>query len=104
MDELRWLTFDLFADRVGEAFELDVPGAGPLTLLLADASESSEPGGRGPDGQERLQFTVHLRGPQEPLLAQGLHALHHPELGHLDLFLVPVGRDGDGTTYEAAFA
>lgn len=104
MDEQRWLTFDLFQDRVGDAFEVTLPGAGPLTLRLADAQESAEPGGSGPQGQPRRQFSLLLRGPQEPLLPQALYPLHHPDLGDLDLFLVPVGRDGDGTTYEAAFA
>ena len=104
MDEQRWLTFDLFEGRVGEEFEVRLPGAGPVTLRLVDARESEEPGGRGPEGQPRRQFTLHLRGPEDPVLPQATYGLHHPALGGLDLFLVPVGRDGDGTTYEAAFA
>ena len=104
MDEQRWLTFDLFEDRVGEIFEVTLPGPTPVALRLVDATESSEPGGRGPQGQPRLQFSLLLRGPQEPLLPQALYPLHHPDLGDLDLFLVPVGRDADGTTYEAVFA
>lgn len=104
MDEQRWLTFGQFEDRVGQPFEVGVPGAAPVAIRLADARESPEPGGRGPDGQPRKQFSVIFRGPRDPVLPQATYAVRHDELGDLDLFLVPVGRDDDGTTYEAAFA
>jgi hypothetical protein len=97
-----WLTYDHFAGRVGETFELadaEPPGA---RLVLADATESTEPGGRGPEGQERLQFSLVFHG--APFLSQGTYRLAHAELGELELFLVPIGRDVDGTRYEAAFA
>lgn len=99
-----WLTFDLFAHRVGEPFELDVAGGSTLPVVLVDATEGAEPGGLGPDGQERLQFSLVFRGPGEPILPQGSYALVHEELGELELFLVPIGRDSEGVRYEAAFA
>ena len=34
---------------------------------------------------------------------QGNYELAHPTLGPIDIFLVPVGRDGDGILYEAVF-
>lgn len=104
MDERRWLTFDLFAERLGEPFTVTVAGHEPLVLRLADARESAQPAGPGPDGQDRLQFAVELRGPRDPLLGQATYELHHADLGRLVLFLVPVARDDEGTTYEAAFA
>ncbi len=97
-----WLTYDLFAGRVGESFELaDVEGPA-ARLVLAEATEGTEPGGRGPQGQERLQFSLVFHG--GPGLTQGTHQLTHAELGDLDLFLVPIGRDGEVVRYEAAFA
>jgi len=104
VDEQRWLTFDLFDGHVGEPFEVDVPGGGPVVLRLDAAREGAQPGGRGPDGAVRLQFSLHFRGPREPVLPQATYGVRHDALGHLDLFLVPVARDDDGTTYEAAFA
>jgi hypothetical protein len=109
---LEWLTYDRFAPRVGEVFEVGV-GAGPtVCMVLSDASESAEPGGRGPEGQERLQFSLVFRGPATPALPQGTYRLTHPELGELAMFLVPLGPDprGDGPgdaqgmRYEAVFA
>ena len=37
------------------------------------------------------------------LMPQGIHRLTHSNLGELELFLVPVGRDSAGFQYEAAF-
>lgn len=37
------------------------------------------------------------------ILPQRLYRLSHDEMGELDIFLVPIGRDETGVTYEAAF-
>ena len=42
-------------------------------------------------------------GPVRPMLDQAVHPLSHPDLGELEVFLVPVGADGDGVQYEAVF-
>jgi uncharacterized protein DUF6916 len=46
---------------------------------------------------------VHFRGPVAPSLPQRIYRLQHPDLGVLDLFLVPIRRDATGTIYEAVF-
>jgi hypothetical protein len=38
-----------------------------------------------------------------PVLPQRIYQLHHQRLGALDIFLVPIKRDANGTTYEAVF-
>lgn len=101
MARIEYLTFEHFSGRVGEAF--DVPGEDGVALELVDAAEGSQPGGRGPDGQERTQFSLVFRGPGAPWLPQATHRLVHPELGELDLFLVPLGPDAEGMRYEAVF-
>ena len=48
-------------------------------------------------------FTIEFTGPQ-PALEQRIHALDHPILGGLEVFLVPIGLDPDGRVrYEAVF-
>jgi hypothetical protein len=97
-----WLTCNDFAGRVGERFDV-AGGEGPaLVVELIEASESSEAGGPGPEGQERQQFSLVFRG--SPGLPQATYRLSHAELGDVDIFLVPIGPDGDGMKYEAAFA
>jgi hypothetical protein len=80
-------------------------GEGPaLEMVLLEATASSEPGGPGPDGQQRRQFSLVFRGPAAPVLPQRTYVLAHAELGELQLFLVPIGADAEGMRYEAAFA
>ncbi len=62
-----------------------------IPMELAEATESTHAGGAGPEGQPRLQFSLVFRGPLEPVLPQAIYGLEHDALGHLDLFLVPIG-------------
>src|SRR5436190_17668454 len=48
-------------------------------------------------------FSLILRGPATPSLPQGTYAMHHPRLGPVELFLVPIARDAEGTRYEVTF-
>jgi len=104
VDGQRWLTHDLFAGRVGESFEVSGDGVPAVTMELAEVAEGSEPGGRGPHGEERSQFSLVFRGPAGRVLPQAIYRLAHAELGELELFLVPLGPDAQGSRYEAAFA
>ena len=104
MARIDWLTHDVFARRVSEQFDVTVGEGTSITLVLVEATESSVLGGHGPDGQERLQFSLVFRGPATQPLPQQTYRLRHAELGELDLFLVPLGPDAEGMLYEAAFA
>jgi hypothetical protein len=55
------------------------------------------------------QFSLIFTGPGSPWLPQGLYRLVHPKNvqpknGDWELFLVPIGPDGGGMRYEAAFS
>jgi hypothetical protein len=97
------MTFQQFSGRVGQTFVVTDDGGPTIRTELVEATESSQPGGTGPDGQARLQFSLVFRGPAEPILPQATYAVDHDELGHLDMFLVPIGADGDGVRYQAVF-
>jgi hypothetical protein len=99
-----WITFDMFEGRVGESFELSVADSPAIRTELVEAVETTHAGGTGPDGQPRNQFSLVFRGPLEPVLPQATYAVDHDELGHLDVFLVPIGPDGEGMRYQAVFA
>jgi hypothetical protein len=95
------LTRDFFEPRRGESFVLSSPreADGPrLELRLSDVRSN---GLRGGDG--RTQFSVHFRGPRDPILPQMIYRLENPGTGVLELFLVPIGRDDAGVIYEAVF-
>lgn len=48
-------------------------------------------------------FSLNFLGPIGCLLPQGIHKLKHSELGELDLFMVPTGKDKVSYQYEAVF-
>ena len=55
------------------------------------------------DAAFRRPFTLAFRGPREPILPQGTYEFAHEQLGTLEIFVVPVASNEDGTTYEAVF-
>lgn len=104
MSEIEWLTHAQVAPLVGEDVTVD-DGAGAVrTMRLVEATESDALGGPGPDGQQRRQFRLLFVSGEDTVLPQATYVMGLPSLGTLDVFLVPVGRDGDGVHYEAVFA
>ena len=83
-------------------FDVTVDGSATIPTELVEATESAESGGPGPDGQQRSQFSLIFLG--DPGLPQGTYRMAHQELGAFDIFLVPLGPDGDRMQYQAAFA
>jgi len=75
--------------QIGEGFE----------AVLIEISEI----GSEQAGERRRSFSIVLRGPSERPLDQQICRIEHPELGSLDLFLVPIGPDADGIRLEAVF-
>lgn len=62
--------------------------------------EEVQDGGRS-GGYE--SFALRFRGPGGRFVPQQAVPLTHPELGDIDMFLVPIGVDADGYRYEAVF-
>ncbi len=95
---LESLTFEDFARHLNETFRIR-QASGSLDVELVAA----EPRGEARDGHRR-PFSVVLRGPQEPILEQRIYGLEHPEMGTLEVFLVPIGPDDTGQRYELVFS
>jgi len=94
---LEQITHESFEPLVGQTVELQ---AGDIrfraevervTLLRKNA------------GQTRIPFSVELQAPDATNHGQQTYRLSHPELGELDLFLVPVGLGERGIRYEIVF-
>lgn len=103
------LTKDSFEPYVNQIFNLDLDGQGFMPLqLVSVVSHPAHSGYRraAPEGAALRQegFTLTFRGPTHPALPQRMYNLEHESIGKLDMiFLVPVGEDGHGRTYEAVF-
>jgi hypothetical protein len=100
MKDMATLTVDDFAATVGTRYATDAGPAGPTELELVSADAVGDAG----PGVPRAPFSLVFLGPPDHPLGQGTHALQHPALGELEIFLVPIAPDADGRRYEAVFA
>jgi hypothetical protein len=90
------LTAATFAPLRGDRFRV-APGDSPeFEVELIQVAE-------GAAGESRTQFALLFRGGPDSPLGQRIYRLDHDQLGELDLFLVPLGRDEVGQRYEAVF-
>jgi hypothetical protein len=95
MEAPRDIGFSDFSERVGKSFAVDA-GGHRLALLLGSAQVL--PGSARPGGAFRLEFL----GPVDPMLPQGTYPLAI-DGDRFDIFIVPIGRDREGTRYDAVF-
>lgn len=91
--------FDDFQACLNQAYSLG-PALGDLQLELI--SVERHPHGDAVDGKDA--FTIMLRGPAEPVLAQQTYTMRNENMGEFDLFIVPIGPDDQGMCYEAVFS
>jgi hypothetical protein len=84
-----------FSAHLHSSFRVPRAGAGPARLELVEVVESNL-------SPALDQYSVFFLGPAT--LGQGTHNLEHDQMGSFDLFLVPVGAEGDRVRYEAAFS
>ncbi|HRQ41050.1 MAG TPA: hypothetical protein PLD25_24300 [Chloroflexota bacterium] len=103
------LTKESFAPHVNQIFNLDLDGQGFVPLQLTSVTaHPAYPGSQRAALQGAVLrqegFTLTFHGPSRPALPQRMYNLEHDTMGKLEmLFLVPVGEDGHGRTYEAVF-
>jgi len=70
----------------------------PLELIEASALPRTYA-----NATRTLPFQLKFRGPGPGYLPQQIHLLQNDRLGACELFLVPIGREGDGYLYQAIF-
>jgi len=99
------LTVSDFVGHVNAAFRILRRSGEVLDLELIEAKTIGE--GRRPDspGIRQQAFSLIFRGPHDRLLPQSVYPVEHPTLGTLEIFLVPLGPEGDskGLHYQAVF-
>jgi hypothetical protein len=93
------LTLETFAPAVGETFTVGGEGGAKVELLLVEATPQ-DVGSHAP----RPAFSLLFQGPADPPLPQATYRFEHSSLGVMEIFIVPLGRDEHGATYEAFFA
>jgi len=94
------LIFEDFADKVGDVFALNEQSIAAIPLTLTEA-EALNPA-RGRQGV-RPPFSLVFLARDPRVLPQRLYRMEHGELGELTIFLVPIGKDAQGVSYQATF-
>ncbi len=94
------LTIETFEPHVGTTFWVEFPNGSKVELRLIRAAKVMESeAARLP----RHPFSLFFIGPKAYLLQQQIYHLTHESAGAMDLFLVPVGAEGNAYLYEAVF-
>lgn len=92
------LTLQHFAGCVNETFsaslsDMDVP------FVLVEA----RPLQNAPGNAARVPFSLLFRNGSAFLFPQQTYQMHHPRVGEVGIFLVPVAQERDGFLYQAVF-
>ncbi|WP_036281605.1 DUF6916 family protein [Methylomicrobium lacus] len=95
---LETLTKEIWETYLHQEFQVEINDQHAVDMTLIAVSGF----GRCLSGQ-REAYSLLFQGPHQPLLAQRIYRLRQPQLGSLDLFLVPVGKESVGLQYEAVF-
>jgi SAM-dependent methyltransferase len=99
--DLAELTLSRLAPLVGSTFPVARAAPWDLRLELVEATPLSPQ--TSFTGAFRAPFRLIFRGPAQPVHPQATLPLDHPELGRVEIFLVPIGPDAQGMRYEAIF-
>src|SRR5256885_1176645 len=89
------VTYETFATELGSPFQLDYGADAPLVLKLVEVTA----GKQASVGFRRTPFSLLFRGPRQPVLPQRTYPLEHARLGRLEIFIVPLGPEGEGMQY-----
>ena len=93
-------TIDTFAPRVGELFRVIVDDTWEMRAQLAAVTPW---GDESAVGRARTPFSLVFTAPRETNLPQGTYRVENENMEPFDLFLVPLGPQGDAMRYEAVF-
>jgi hypothetical protein len=97
--DVQLVSLQNFASAANQSFDLAIGEAAmPLTLVEVRPLPP-----RPFPGMAREPFSLIFRSQSQLVLPQRSYKLRHPEMGDLDVFLVPVGKDVQGVLYQAVY-
>lgn len=96
MLDLKDINLDTFQPLAGADFTAALQD-GDITLVLREATAM------GKGLREGGAFSLLFSGPDGVHIQQGVLSLFQPQIGNVELFLVPVGETPHGLSYEAVF-
>jgi hypothetical protein len=100
---LEQLSFESFAGLVKTNFRVWINDQEALELELSEITPPRVASTGGANGPKYENFALIFRGPADRLLAQRIYLFESARIGRFELFIVPIGRDQNGTQYQATF-
>jgi hypothetical protein len=103
------VTKSSFEECLSHTFVLKIPDGPEISVRLVAvdslSSTAASPAGGSSEasGSSRESFSVLFIAPKDWRGRQRIYTLAHPQLGALDLFLVPIGPDDRGMRLEGIF-
>jgi hypothetical protein len=104
--DLGEITLETAQPLLGTLFQVTLEDGSTVELKLIEAAPFELPrrSARGSKQPKRLPFSLYFLGPREPMLLQQMYDFRSARAELANLFIVPIGRDDEGTEYEAVFA
>jgi hypothetical protein len=104
--DLSEITLETAQPLVGTLFQVTLEDGNTLEMKLIDAAPFELPRrpARGSRQPKRVPFAIYFLGPRDPIIPQHMYHFRSASLELQNLFIVPIGRDDEGTEYEAVFA
>ena len=94
------LTIETYEPHVGSSFWVEFPNGAKVELRLVRAAKVMESEAAQ---LPRHPFSLYFLGPKSFLLKQHVYHVTHEKLEPIDIFVVPIGEQGDAYQYEAVF-
>ena len=94
------LPIQRFASVANQTFDLAI-GEASMTLTLIDVRPL--PIEQAMPGAVRQPFSLLFRSASPVVLPQRIYWMENATMGKLGIFIVPIGRDQAGVTYQAIF-
>ena len=104
--DLASLTYDTAKALEGTAFRVELRDGTQVALTLEEVVKPETPQRRRvrtTASPRREPFSLYVLGPPGPILPQAIYVLRGDTVTFDGLFIVPIGRDDEGTEYESVF-
>jgi hypothetical protein len=93
-----------FATVLHSRFQVGSTLSRAVDVALVEVSPTRRFGSGAPGAAPAFEsFSLLFEGPVSTPLTQGTYSFAHPQMGHFDLFIVPIGRKEQLIQYQAVF-
>jgi hypothetical protein len=92
------LTLNRWRECLGQDFRVHLGQEAGLDLKLTSVTPLG-----AESGYRRQPYSLLFAGPLTPILPQAIYPLRNESMGELEIFLVPLGPQGQAMRYEAIF-